>query len=158
MRINRKIVGNDGHEWVRWEEPDGNVIILDPAQNFIGSIEEAKNRSERYWRDYEIDMKKKDTPVPPDAFQRRSIAAREYVEKYSGGIEVEAGRVDDVTILGELYEKPGEAFPLSDYNTMGGSEEVYFQTESGNTYLLNSQKSSLALKNQKIKAGSWNGI
>jgi len=42
------IQGVGGHAWVRYTTSDGRVFIIDPAQNFCGSIEEAKANQERW--------------------------------------------------------------------------------------------------------------
>lgn len=41
------IPGEGGHSWVRYTSSAGDVYILDPAQHFIGTLEEAKRRA--FW-------------------------------------------------------------------------------------------------------------
>jgi hypothetical protein len=57
------------HEWARYTTPDGRVYIIDPAQKFFGTLENAANRA--YW-DY-FDEGERDTYMA--AAKARQIAA-----------------------------------------------------------------------------------
>ncbi len=46
VSVERNVIrGRGGHSWVRYTNSAGNIYILDPAQKFIGTLEESKKNS-----------------------------------------------------------------------------------------------------------------
>lgn len=52
VRINRNYVKNiGGHTWVKYTDNNGQVYIIDPAQKFCGTLEEAKKKGTWFYEE-----------------------------------------------------------------------------------------------------------
>lgn len=57
--VNQRKSDNAAHEWARYTSADGKVYILDPAQKFVGTLEESvKNTSGDKWEYFSDEAEK----------------------------------------------------------------------------------------------------
>lgn len=59
VSIDRNSTEQGGHAWVRYTDSQGGVIILDPAQNFIGYLKDVKDGDGKWPYHRESDLRKR---------------------------------------------------------------------------------------------------